>query len=144
MVLGDQNFVMQDMHGVGALVSTSVIGAKTAGKGTPPPSRDVPARIALTRISNVVNPIVEVYDKLASAAKIMSSGAGSKKNAEVTVHIKEGVIAGFQETMVQQQEGNEVVYKGTSTGVKEVKVPYKEDESEKLALDAVGRADLAA
>ncbi|OIT05513.1 hypothetical protein A4A49_61448, partial [Nicotiana attenuata] len=142
MVPGGQNFVGQDMKGVGELGATTVIGAKTNGKGTPPPSRDVPARIALARISNIVNPIVEAYDKLASAAKIMSSGAGSKKNDEVTVRFNEGVRVGVQETVVQQHEGNEVLYKGTSTGAKEAKVPHREDESEKRALDQQANTDM--
>ncbi|OIT19145.1 hypothetical protein A4A49_58506, partial [Nicotiana attenuata] len=45
-------------------------------KGPSKPSRDVPAKTALARISNVVNPIVEAYDKLDSAAKILSTGTG--------------------------------------------------------------------
>ncbi|OIT06333.1 hypothetical protein A4A49_09136 [Nicotiana attenuata] len=49
-------------------------------KGPSKPSRDVPARLALARISNVVNPIVEAYDKLAIAAKILSDGTASKKD----------------------------------------------------------------
>ncbi|OIS98802.1 hypothetical protein A4A49_60944, partial [Nicotiana attenuata] len=59
-------------------------------KGPPQPSRDVPARTALARISNVLNPIVEAYDKLACAAKILSDGTGSKtdvNNAEAVVQI---------------------------------------------------------
>ncbi|OIT08152.1 hypothetical protein A4A49_63034, partial [Nicotiana attenuata] len=43
-------------------------------KGPCPTSRDIPAKRALATVSNVVNPIVEAYDKLASAVKIMSTG----------------------------------------------------------------------
>ncbi|OIT04605.1 hypothetical protein A4A49_30019 [Nicotiana attenuata] len=47
-------------------------------KGPSKPSRDMPARIALARISNAVNPIVQAYDKLAAAAAILGPGITSK------------------------------------------------------------------
>ncbi|OIT33537.1 hypothetical protein A4A49_21999 [Nicotiana attenuata] len=51
-------------------------------KGPPPPSRDVPAKIALARLAKAVDPIVAAYDNLANAKKIMADGQGSNSDAD--------------------------------------------------------------
>ncbi|OIT18844.1 hypothetical protein A4A49_45333, partial [Nicotiana attenuata] len=43
----------------------------------------IPAKRALATVSNVVNPIVEAYDKLASAVKIMSTGTKMDDRGDV-------------------------------------------------------------
>ncbi|OIT18952.1 hypothetical protein A4A49_42973, partial [Nicotiana attenuata] len=64
-----------------AELSQAVVVSKI-DKGPCPPSRDIPAKRALATISNVVNPIVEAYDKLASAVKIMSSNHASRNDIQ--------------------------------------------------------------
>lgn len=111
-------------------------------KGPPLPSQDVPARTTLARISNVVNPIVEAYDKLASAAKILSTGISSKRvvdRVEVVVQINKDLTAVEQASGDQLQEGNVVINNGKYPSVKainlESKLPHSLDETEKLELD---------
>nr|XP_009780388.1 PREDICTED: enolase-phosphatase E1-like [Nicotiana sylvestris] len=55
-------------------------------KGPTKPSRDVPASIALARISNVVNPIVHAYNNMASKETIFSSGVVDKDDRSSREH----------------------------------------------------------
>ncbi|OIS98694.1 hypothetical protein A4A49_61004, partial [Nicotiana attenuata] len=88
-------------------------------KGPAKLPRDVPASIALARLSNVVNPIVQAYDKLASAAAIIVLGIGtSKKNQSAAAAVQTGEVKesfGEKLDLTQQVKdaNNSQVGKGT-------------------------------
>ncbi|OIT01912.1 hypothetical protein A4A49_56849, partial [Nicotiana attenuata] len=98
------------------------------GKGTAKLPRDIPASIALARISNVVNPIVHAYDKLASAASIMASGGVSKSAADCAEEIKTSKknqidpISNEVHQKVQNHVENDGLESAISTGPKEAVV----------------------
>ncbi|OIT08445.1 hypothetical protein A4A49_02951 [Nicotiana attenuata] len=102
-------------------------------KGPPKPTRDVPAKTALARISNIVNPIIQAYDKLAltSSATVLSTGVGPKivvDRAEAAVQIgkaNDGIAAGAQATVGKTQEGIVALGNGASSGAKAVNVETK-------------------
>ncbi|OIT08829.1 hypothetical protein A4A49_45046, partial [Nicotiana attenuata] len=88
-------------------------------KGPPPPSRDVPARIALARISKAVDPIVEAYDKLANAEKILSASRSPKNDvdrAEIgvqTVRVNEGFSEKLEVNQLVKTDINSHAQQGT-------------------------------
>ncbi|OIS95637.1 hypothetical protein A4A49_04518 [Nicotiana attenuata] len=92
------------------------VNACNIDKGPPKPSRDVPASVALARISNVVNPIVEAYDKLASAAQILSAGTGPKNDVncgEATVQTVQVTKDIEKVDIIQQGKAASELHKGT-------------------------------